>query len=380
RKPLSGLAVRFLTPRVNAERLDLDFRRVEESKRRAEAKLGKMIDYVHTASCRTNHILTYFGQEATAPCGRCDNCRSGREDRGAASEYAREATLRALMDYDRGVPESSLVHILRGTSDAKRYARLETRGALSSFVPREIRALAATLRSEGLVAFGKNGRRLFLTEKGLAALRDSGALDEKTSTLTIEQDVELFERLADVRAAAARRFGQPATLVLGDDALKNVVRAKPTDREALLAVPGFSKRAMHKLGEELLRAVDEFLVASTLRDDRPARAPETEPAADELPRNVVPAFELASRGKTIPEIATELRLPEALVSMQLETAIERRPDADVSRLVEKDAFAEIERLWKEGVEDLTALKERLTNDAPYATIRVALAKIRATSR
>ncbi len=56
----------------------------EEQDRRKQMKgerLRQMQEYADTAACRREHLLRYFGDNFTGPCGNCDNC----ENNAAAS-------------------------------------------------------------------------------------------------------------------------------------------------------------------------------------------------------------------------------------------------------------------------------------------------------
>ena len=51
-----------------------------EERRRSfdRSRVDMMRAYAETADCRRAFILSYFGEPFEPPCGRCDNCESGR--------------------------------------------------------------------------------------------------------------------------------------------------------------------------------------------------------------------------------------------------------------------------------------------------------------
>jgi len=53
-----------------------------EVKRRTfdRSRVDMMRGYAETDDCRRAFLLSYFGEPFTPPCGRCDNCDSGRSD------------------------------------------------------------------------------------------------------------------------------------------------------------------------------------------------------------------------------------------------------------------------------------------------------------
>ncbi len=46
----------------------------QSSDQLAEERLETMIQYANFTGCLRNHILQYFGENATEPCGNCSSC------------------------------------------------------------------------------------------------------------------------------------------------------------------------------------------------------------------------------------------------------------------------------------------------------------------
>jgi ATP-dependent DNA helicase RecQ len=67
----------------------------KEQERRREyesLRLEKMRMYAELGSCRREYLLQYFGDEASAHCGNCDVCQSGRKDaRATPTQAAKES-------------------------------------------------------------------------------------------------------------------------------------------------------------------------------------------------------------------------------------------------------------------------------------------------
>jgi len=73
--------VTFLTPRMDAGRLPLNLKRIEERRKVTISKAKAIIAYSQNAKiCRTAQILYYFGEETDNMCGVCDVCIAKRKD------------------------------------------------------------------------------------------------------------------------------------------------------------------------------------------------------------------------------------------------------------------------------------------------------------
>jgi ATP-dependent DNA helicase RecQ len=64
----------FLRERTDIQYLSVDWNQYMFRKKRAEARLKKAIEYAEVAICRSQQLLTYFGQLDAPRCGICDVC------------------------------------------------------------------------------------------------------------------------------------------------------------------------------------------------------------------------------------------------------------------------------------------------------------------
>ncbi len=81
----------FLTPRIHADQLPLNFYELEQTKQRALAKVRAALHYAqHTVQCRTRLIQAYFGEEPDRACGICDNCLKQKKTQESVLSAVRE--------------------------------------------------------------------------------------------------------------------------------------------------------------------------------------------------------------------------------------------------------------------------------------------------
>jgi ATP-dependent DNA helicase RecQ len=65
----------LMQPRQKADDLRIDVAHHRRRKKQFEARLGAMLGYLKEETmCRSQMLARYFGDEATGPCGICDNC------------------------------------------------------------------------------------------------------------------------------------------------------------------------------------------------------------------------------------------------------------------------------------------------------------------
>lgn len=92
--------VTFLTPRMDAGKLPLNIKRIEERRQVTISKAKAIIAYTENAHlCRTNQILYYFGEETDNICGVCDVCIAKRKNEGLSErELKLKIALKDILD------------------------------------------------------------------------------------------------------------------------------------------------------------------------------------------------------------------------------------------------------------------------------------------
>ena len=68
----------FTTERLDADNLNLDLKNYHFRRDRDRHRIDTMIAYAGEDSCRSQQLLSYFGEEDSVPCGRCDVCLAER--------------------------------------------------------------------------------------------------------------------------------------------------------------------------------------------------------------------------------------------------------------------------------------------------------------
>ena len=112
---VSGDYVTLTTQRVSADRLQIDYKRINAAYLLGQKKIEKMLGLVFSNECRFKYILNYFGEDTTSySCGKCDVCKKGQNISDTSSDYIKEIILKAVNKNNDTLNEINLIKILKG--------------------------------------------------------------------------------------------------------------------------------------------------------------------------------------------------------------------------------------------------------------------------
>jgi ATP-dependent DNA helicase RecQ len=277
----------------------VDLSHLKERADRDHDKLRRMTVYCTGVQCRHGFILDHFGDKESAACGdSCDVCTGQisqlpqgpgatgspedlTEDQILAIRKALSAVARLRGRYGMG----RIAAVLTGGRDQKLIdaglAQLPTYGALESWKRADVLILLETLMASGCCEVrGSEYPTVFLSELGAEVMharqrppmgwpgvgpgrrraggtRGSGggssALEEGPP-LT-EDELEVLDRLRELRTSLASDRGVPAYVIATDRTLVDMVRLRPKDDATLLLVHGIGPQKVERYGTDFLTAV-----------------------------------------------------------------------------------------------------------------------------
>lgn len=206
---------------------------------------------------------------------------------------------------------------------------------------------------------------LTLSESSLEKLID---FEEIETPQIISNDYEktliLFNKLREARKNAAVKFSQNPNLICRDEILREIARIKPIIPSEFLAIDGTNQRMFNKIGEEFLEIIKE-------------EREKENTVNKQVHENIVKTLELVKKSYSLADISSLTKLPEAVISMQIETILEYYPATNISSLMPGKEFELINNEIENGINDLKQLKEVLPNSISYGKIRIVLAKRKA---
>ncbi len=247
----------------------------EEFKRLARNRLDVLVGLVEATTCRRQHLLAYFGEQA-APCGNCDNCLNPPQtwDATDAARKALSCVYRTGQRYGAG----HLIDVLRGESTEKVLERghegISTFGIGSELDEKRWRTVFRQLVARELVAVDhERYNALTLTDHARPLLRGEaefhlrvesersrGRSKRRSATaLDIPDGVPttLFDRLRAWRAAQAKERNVPAYVIFHDATLREIAIARPTSLAELGGMSGIGDRKLEAYGEAILDVIRE---------------------------------------------------------------------------------------------------------------------------
>jgi len=242
----------------------------------AMLRLDEISSYASAASCRHEHLASHFGQTLEQEgCGACDVCL-GELNAVSDSTFLACSLLKAVLATGQRFGAGHISEVLRGANTARirrfHHADLPCHGSLEQHTTSTMRAWLEQLTAQGFLLV-ESGRypTLSLSTKGRALLQGEGraALLQATDTERAPKksrsrtattkpsgaDGDLFETLRALRRRLAAERGIAPYMIFGDRTLSALATTRPTDRAALLAIPGIGEKKASDLGPTFLKAI-----------------------------------------------------------------------------------------------------------------------------
>ena len=219
---------------LRPERGPIDWGRIRERRRRADARIGAVESYAQGSSCRRRALLAYFGERLDR-CAGCDRCgqRAVTVPDDPASA-ARLAALRRAIGGRRGPWGGALL-------EPEVLLRLAER-------PPDTESALAEVLGVGPALAATLGRTIL--DALLGTVASPSAPPETSGSAETLPALLAFRRW---RSTIAAVMGVPPYSVLSDRALEALAGGHVRSRDDLARLDGVGPRTLAKFGDELLR-------------------------------------------------------------------------------------------------------------------------------
>ena len=244
-----------------------DAHRMREHKR-----LDALIAYCDAPQCRRVALLSYF-DEASGPCGNCDNCIKPAT-LADGTERARRVmnVVRAtgqmfgaghIIDILRGVETQKVLerrhHNLSGFGADKDQSKDQIQGFIRQLVAGGY--LAINVQKYGGIEITERGGELLMGEGSFSYREDAarpGKVSKKKAGAPVAAgDTTLLSKLKALRLSLARARNVPAYVVFPDSTLIEMAAARPATLGEMAEVNGVGPRKLTEYGPTFLRVITE---------------------------------------------------------------------------------------------------------------------------
>ena len=247
----------------------------EAQKRVMRMRLEEMVAQTETVGCRTQALLSCFGETLETRCGHCDNCGEPPVTEDATTEARKLLSAVYRTDQIFGVVHT--ISVLRGEKTEAvlrhNHDKLSVFGIGADHAVAWWRGLARRLISLGALDVDTQGHGgLFLVEDKArpilrgettvelrqgaprravaeAGSRPSGA--PSSSGGGFSQAV--FDALRSWRAGEAKAQSVPPYVIFHDATLREIAAARPSNLEELGSVKGVGASKLQRYGQRVLR-------------------------------------------------------------------------------------------------------------------------------
>ncbi|MDD2608079.1 MAG: DNA helicase RecQ [Giesbergeria sp.] len=275
---------------VNQRRMIDESPAAEEFKQALRGKLEALLALAEATDCRRVRLLAYF-DEASAPCGNCDNCLHPPEvwDATDCARKLLSTIYRIQQASGLNFGTQHTLDVLRGKSTEKivqhGHDKLSTFGMGPEFTELQLRAVLRQLLATGAVGLHKvqldNGHSfdtLCLTDASRAVLRGERQVRLRASVVAPTSGRERTQRqrrpaaslppvaegldqaalarfinLKAWRAEVAREHGLPAYVIFHDATLAAIAQQQPRTLADLQGISGMGAKKLQAYGGEVLR-------------------------------------------------------------------------------------------------------------------------------
>lgn len=236
-------------------------------------RLKYMTYYSTTTDCLRSFILKYFGEKTTNFCGKCSNCEVGFENVDITIEA--QKVLSAIIRTGQRYGATLITDVLKGSKNAKLTSfgldRQSTYGIMADLPRIEIRKFMDELilqeymrvtdsKYPVLVTLPKSAEVLRGNEKVYMKVlvnENKEYLQEKVYKEEVAIDLDLFDRLKQLRYKLASKAHVPAYIIFTDETLKDMCRKLPKSEDEFLEVHGVGSAKLEKYGEEFLELISK---------------------------------------------------------------------------------------------------------------------------
>ena len=345
------------------------------------AKLERMQHYAEATICRRKILLQYFGESFPKNCRHCDVCRNPPVTFDGTQIV--QKALSAVARTNEQVGLGLLIDILRGSYNrqvlSRRYEVIKTFGAGRDLSYLDWQSYLHQMINAGLleIAYDQGyalkltppsrevlfeGRKVELVKFELAVAA-AEAKSERMPSKKEQLRGELFELFRKLRKKLADEANVPPYVVFSDKTLEEMAAQKPTNRMAMLQVPGVGSAKYDRYGEAFINEILTFVTGQQAQGNKIKGGTH------------LITYEGYKEGKAIEEIAAQRGLSVSTIQSHLATLYEQGHPIRIRDYLNAQEYKHIVKGIEEKGEgaSLKEVYDHLGEAFDYMKIKMAMA-------
>ncbi len=236
-------------------------------KEHAFNKLDSMVRFANSENCRHQSVAAYFDDRIKACETLCDNCTAPESEKVDITTASR-MLLSTILRTDQKFGLHYVIDVLKGSKEQRLlqngHDTLSVYGIGTEYSKNQWLTIGDKLLELGAVEIGEF-KVYRLTTFGVEVIKGAHEILLKKERLEVQKavakkkvsyfddyDVEMYDRLRDLRTQIASAKGIPPYIVFSDKTLKDLSSKVPQDKEEMLAVHGIGEVKFERYGEAFL--------------------------------------------------------------------------------------------------------------------------------
>ena len=239
-------------------------------KQHAFNKLDAMVRFANSENCRHQTVAAYFDDRIESCGTKCDNCTATDSEKVDITTASRKM-LSAILRTEQKFGLHYIVDVLKGSKEQRLlqngHDSLSVYGIGEEYTKNQWLTIGDKLLELGAVAIGEF-KVYRLTKFGVEVIKGTHTIDLKKDRLTVQKaeakkrvtyfddyDVQMYDKLRDLRTKIASDQGIPPYIVFSDKTLKDLSSKIPQNKEEMLEVHGIGEVKFERYGEEFLEVL-----------------------------------------------------------------------------------------------------------------------------
>ncbi len=241
-------------------------------KEHAFNKLDSMVRFANSENCRHQSVAAYFDDRIKACETLCDNCTAPQSEKVDITTAAR-MLLSAMLRTEQKFGLHYVIDVIKGSKEQRvlqnGHDTLSVYGIGTEYSKNQWLTIGDKLLELNAVEIGEF-KVYRLTTFGVEVIKGSHEILLKKERLEVQKavakkkvsyfddyDVEMYDRLRDLRTQIASEKGIPPYIVFSDKTLKDLSAKVPQDKEAMLTVHGIGEVKFERYGEAFLDVLQD---------------------------------------------------------------------------------------------------------------------------